>query len=102
LLLLGVGIGGVLIDAATAWECQIIHTQSYQSILAIVCAMLLLLLKLAPPRLGLAVVALSIAYGAIVWVWDPLTEALRLDPLALAACALLAGIAAVRLMTHRQ
>jgi hypothetical protein len=101
-LLLGVGIGGVAIDAMAAWECQIIHTQSYQSILAIVCAMLLVLLKLGPPRLGQAVVLLSVAYGAVVWVWDPLTEALRLDPVALAACVLLAGVAAARLMTHRE
>lgn len=37
-LMLGVGVGGVLIDAAGTWECQIVHTQSHRPIREIVCA----------------------------------------------------------------
>ncbi len=88
-LLLGAGALGVAADALLAWDCQVIHTQSYQSILAIVAGLLVLLLKFANRRLGLGVAALSIAYGLLVWVVDPLRHAIRIDPLALSLLALL-------------
>jgi hypothetical protein len=94
-LLLAAGVTGVAVELALAWDCHIIHTQSYQSILAIVAAMLVLLLSVAPRWLGLAAVAASLAYGLIVWIVDPFTEALRLDPLALfAGLALLVAFVA--------
>jgi hypothetical protein len=89
LLLLGTGLLGVALDVLLAWDCQIIHTQSYQSLLAIVLGLLVLLLQLGPRWLGAAAATLAIGYGLLVWVLDPLPAALRLDPVALAACAVL-------------
>ncbi len=93
-LLLAVGLLGVAIDTLGAWDCQIIHTQSYQAVLAIIVGLLLLLLQSGPRRFGLSVVMLSMIYGAIVWVYDPLVDALRLDPFALAGYCLLWALAA--------
>ena len=90
-LLLGVGLLGIAIDTLAAWDCQLIHTQSYQSILAFIIGLLLFLLKLGPTRFGMLAAASSIAYGVIVWVWDPLSDAIRLDPIALLAYAALAA-----------
>lgn len=81
-LLLAAGTLGVVINALSAWDCQIIHTQSYQSILSIVAAMLLALLCLGPRYLGIASVALSIGYGIVVWIYGPLIDGLRIDPIA--------------------
>jgi len=53
--------------------------------------LLLFLLKLGPTRFGMLAAASSIAYGVIVWVWDPLSDAIRLDPIALLAYAALAA-----------
>jgi hypothetical protein len=88
-LLLGAGTLGVAADALLAWDCQVIHTQSYQSILAIVAGLLLLLLQLGNKRFGIVVATLSIAYGLLVWVADPLAHAIRIDPLALSLYVLL-------------
>lgn len=90
-IFLGVGLLGVLIDVLLAWDCQIIHTQSYQSILSIMIGLLLLILKLRPAGLGLAAVSLTIGYGMIVWVYDPIADALRVDSMALSGYILLAA-----------
>jgi hypothetical protein len=100
ILMLGAGLLGVAIDLLVAWDCQIIHTQSYQSILAITVGLTLLLLGSSRPLLGYAVVALSIAYTLLVWVYDPLSELPRLDPVAIAvfvALALACLVAVARL-----
>ena len=88
LLLLGVGLAGVGLNLLLAWGCQIIHTQSYQSLLAIILG-LLLLLDAGPRWLYWSAATASIGYGLFAWVLDPLREGLRLDPLAIATCALL-------------
>jgi hypothetical protein len=82
-LLLGAGLLGVAIDELVAWDCQIIHTQSYQSILAIAVGLILLSLKCGKPPLGLAVTTLTLAYAMVVWVCAPLLGMPRLDPLAI-------------------
>ena len=94
LLLLGVGLLGVAIDILVAWDCQIIHTQSYESVLAIIAGLLLLLLRLPQRWPALVVATLSIGYTLWVWVLDPLKLGTYLDPIALAACALLLAGAA--------
>jgi len=88
LTLVGVGMLGVAISLFTAWDCQMIHQQSYQSVLAI--ALGLLLLLCAAPRIyALSVMAASIVYGLAVWVALPLFGILRIDAAALAGLLLL-------------
>jgi hypothetical protein len=89
LLLLGAGLLGVGLNLLLSWDCQIVHTQSYQSLLAIILGLLLLLLQVGPRWLGWTAASLSLGYGLYAWVLDPLRDALRLDPIALGACALL-------------
>jgi len=88
LTLVGVGMLGVAISLFSAWDCQMIHQQSYQSVLAI--ALGLLLLLCAAPRIyALSVMAASIVYGLAVWVALPLFGILRIDAAALAGLLLL-------------
>jgi hypothetical protein len=98
--LLGAGVLGVAIDLLLAWDCQVIITQSYQSILAIAVGLMLLLLNLGKPPLGIAVAALSVAYTLAVWVYEPLRELPRVDPLAVGVYVLIvfAGIVAIARM----
>jgi len=90
------GLLGVAISWATAWSCQIIHTQSYQSVLAIAIG-LLLLLPGSPRLLRRLVIGGTIAYTAATWIIQPLGSALRVDALAASAFVLalvLAGLLA--------
>jgi hypothetical protein len=96
LLLLGAGLLGVAFDVLLAWDCQVIHTQSYESILAIIAGLLALVLLLPARWPGLLVAALVAGYGLWVWVIEPLQPSTYLDPIALLACALLL-VAAARL-----
>jgi hypothetical protein len=93
--LLGVGLLGVGVDLVAAWDCQIIHTQSYQSILAIALGLLLLLAD-APRALRNAALGATFAYALAAWIVDPLLQALRVDAIALAAFAAILAWAALR------
>jgi len=89
LVLLGCGLAGVGLSLLLTWDCHIIHTQSYQSLLAIVFGLLVLLLQLGPRWLGTVAAPCVLGYGLLVWVLDPLRGGFGLDPVALAASALL-------------
>lgn len=99
LALLGVGLLGIVVDLVLAWDCQIIHTQSYQSILAIALGLLLLLAD-APRALRNAALGATFAYALAAWIVEPLRSATRLDAPALEAFAAIcvwAALAAWRL-----
>ena len=89
LVLLGCGLAGVGLSLLLAWDCHIVHTQSYQSLLAIAFGLLALLLQLGPRWLAAIGAFCVLGYGLLVWVVDPLRNGFGLDPIALAVSALL-------------
>lgn len=71
--LLGVGLVGILLDVMLALSCYINHTQSYESILEILLALLLFLTCFRGLLVKLAL-ALAAAYTATVWIIQPFWE----------------------------
>jgi hypothetical protein len=98
LVLLGCGLSALGLSLLLTWECHITATQSYQSLLAVVLALLVLLLQLGPRWLAAIAAVGTLGYGLLAWVIDPLRSGFGLDPVALACCA---GLLAVPLLLMR-
>jgi hypothetical protein len=100
-MLLLAGMAGIAIELLTAWDCHIIHVQSYQSILCI--ALGLVLLSCAGPRaLGICIAAATLLYGVAAWLLQPLLVSLRIDAFALAGLLALCAWLALRWLPSRE
>ena len=94
LSLLAFGVLGLLFNALTTLNCYINHHQSYQSILAIMLALVLLLLPAG--RCARAALLLSAGYAIAIWIVQPLYEAhVRIDGPAILGLVLVASIYAL-------
>lgn len=92
--LLFVGVTGVLLNVLVTWDLQIIHHNSYLSILALAIGLAILI---ASERAwwGVVLVGAQFGYCLLVWVCSPLAIANRVN------CGILAGWVAVTLATWR-
>jgi hypothetical protein len=65
------GLAGIAVTYVTTWGCYIVHTQSYQLLIALHLALIVALLRSG--RLGHAALGLNVLYGVVVWVVEPST-----------------------------
>lgn len=91
LSLLALGLLGLLFNALVMLNCFVNHHQAYQSTLAILLGLVLLLLPAG--RHARLALALSAAYATVVWILQPLREAhVRLEGPAMLGLAVVAAI----------
>lgn len=76
----------IVLCLLTTWDCFINHHQSYQALVALQVGLVVLLLSAG--RLGMLALALNIAYGLAVWVFEPFGHFPRFDYVAMAALVL--------------
>lgn len=86
----------IALSLATTWDCYINHHQSYQALVALHLGLALSLLNAG--TWGKVALALSMLYGAAVWVLEPLNHLPRFDYVAI---ALLIGCASAWLYLLR-
>ncbi len=91
-ILFATGLLGITASLLLSWDCQVIATQAYQSILALMLGCLVSLQCLAPAALRWIAWAGCVAYGMAAWIVGPLLGGGTLDPAALGS---LFGVAAL-------
>lgn len=93
------GALSVVIGALLTLDCNINHTQSYQALLALHLGLLLVMTRNRKVlAVGLAVV---IAYGVVVWIFDPLRHFTQWDGTAVLVAAVALVVAPLALLPSR-